>query len=241
MSSRIVAALLVAGLAAIVVPRRASAQEAPHCRIVCRPTFSVGLGGLTSHLFDQPRVAKASGGVARLPTKTNLYARFLVVAPTALPRTSLVFSASWLPTAKTAANPFTEYTASELGDQTLHANTPSLTLGAAVDLVRAKQTRNLFGLAAYLNDLYSPAARPSDRSSYTHKLDLGLSSSIAVFDWTPPQTYLHQSKAFLILDWTATGLPHRGDEVPAGERTFLETVRPWSLIYGISFPIASGK
>lgn len=241
MSSRFSALLLAAAFAIVMMPARAPAQEAPHCRIICRPSFSVSLGGLTSHVFDKPRVVKSNGSVVQLPSKTNLYTRFLVSAPTAIPRTSLVFSASWLPTAKTAANPFTEYTASELGDQTLHANTPSLTLGAAVDLVRAKQTRNLFGLAAYLNDLYSPAARPTDRSSYTHKLDLGLSSSIAVFDWTPPQTYLHQSKAFLILDWTATGLPHRGDEVPAGERTFLETVRPWSLIYGISFPIASGK
>jgi hypothetical protein len=241
MRSRIVGALLVAGLAAPVHSTRAFAQEAPHCRIVCRPTFSVGLGGLTSHVFNRPRVARASGGIARLPSKTNLYARVLVVAPTALPRTSLVFSASWLPTARTASNPFTEYTASELGDQSLRANTPSLTLGAAVDLVPAPRTGGLFGLAAYLNDLYSPAARPRDRSSYTQKLDLGLSSSIALFGWTPPQTYLHRLKAFLILDWTATGLPHRGDEVPAGERTFLETVRPWSLIYGISFPIASGK
>lgn len=241
MSSRFSALLLAAAFAIVMMPARAPAQEAPHCRIICRPSFSVSLGGLTSHVFDKPRVVKSNGSVVQLPSKTNLYTRFLVAAPTAIPRTSLVFSASWLPTAKTASNPFTEYTASELGDQSLRANTPSLTLGAAVNLVSPKRTSGLFGLDGYINDLYSPAARPLDRSAYTHKLDLGLASTIGLFGWAPPQSYLHDLQGFLILDWTATGLPHKGDAVPAGERTFLETVRPWSLIYGISVPIASGK
>ncbi|HEX6534615.1 MAG TPA: hypothetical protein VF041_08455 [Gemmatimonadaceae bacterium] len=241
MSSRIFALSFAAALAAGVAPRRAPAQEAPHCRIICHPSFSVGLGGLASHVFDRPRVRKSDGSIAKLPSKTNLYARFLISAPTAIPRTSLVFSASWLPTAKTASNPFTEYTASELGDQSLRANTPSLTLGAAVNLVPARRTSGVFGLDGYINDLYSPAARPTDRSSYTHKLDLGLASNVGLFGWTSPRSYLHALRGFLILDWTATGLPHKGDAVPAGERTFLETVRPWSLIFGITVPIASGK
>ncbi|HEX7940972.1 MAG TPA: hypothetical protein VF488_04175, partial [Gemmatimonadaceae bacterium] len=122
MSSRFSAPLLAAAFAVVTIPVRAPAQKAPHCGIICHPSFSVSLGGLTSHVFDKPRVVKSNGSVVQLPSKTNLYTRFLVSAPTAIPRTSLVFSASWLPTAKTASNPFTEYTASELGDQSLRAN-----------------------------------------------------------------------------------------------------------------------
>jgi hypothetical protein len=89
---------------------------------------------------------------------------------------------------------------------------------------------------ANVGDLFSQSARPSDASSYTHKLDLDLVAHAHAFEWTPPRTYLHRVSLFAILDYVATGLPRAGDQVPQG-RLFLTDARPLSLIAGVALPI----
>jgi hypothetical protein len=118
----------------------------------------------------------------------------------------------------------------------VRANAPTVTLGVSAGLVSPDQTGGWLDLAANAGDLFSQAARPSDRSAYTHKLDLELATHVNAFAWTPKNTYLHRVTAVAVLDYVATGLPRAGDQVPQG-RIFVSPARPTSLIAGLSFPI----
>jgi hypothetical protein len=232
--------LLLLSLALVgLVPASGAAQESPHCRIVCAPSFSVVPVVITSHILGHPRVRLLPDGAEQsLPSKTNFELIGNVTIPTAVQRLALYASFQWLPTAKARANPFTEYRASQLGED-VRANYPSISLGAQVTALDRKQTRGWLGLTPYVADLYSNAARPTDSGDYTHKLDLGLIGSVGVLNWLPPEhAWLRSVTAVLILDYVATGLPKAGDEVPQGQRVFLTGGRGASLLAGISIPVA---
>ena len=191
---------------------------------------------IRTHLFGGPRVRTlATGAETRLPSTSDFELIVAVAARTAVPRLSLFGSVQWLPNASEKRNPFTLYTASDLGEP-VRANAPTVTMGASVSVLPAAATHGLFDLAANVGDLYSQAARPGDKSAYTHKLDLDLVAHLHAFAWTPRATWLHRVTVFSILDYVATGLPRAGDEVPVG-RVFLTDARPTSLIAGLSLPI----
>lgn len=229
------AAMVVAGAAA---PVRAQGNGKKKCKVLCAPSFAFNPGFVRSHLFKHPRFIKLSDGTTHeLPSTTELQLQFGVTVPTTIPRTTLYAKFQWFPTASRANNPFTAYTAHELGDS-IKANSPSVTAGAAFDVVSPKETSGWLDLAAYIGDLYSEAARPVDRSAYTHKLDLGTNLAILPFSWMPKDEWLHGVSVNSTLDFVASGLPKRGDEVPAGERRFTEDARAFSLIVWLSFPIA---
>jgi hypothetical protein len=218
-------------------PLSAAAQGAK-CRAICAPTFTFMPGGVTTDVMNAPKVRSLkTGQVQTLPSKTNLELIGSLVFPTALPRTSLYVSVQWLPTAKTAENPFTLYTAHEVGDS-IRANQPSVSLGASFGVLTPKQTSGWFGLNFNVADLYSAAARPNDTDVYTHKLDFDLVGTLNVFSKLPASNYFHGVGVYGILDWVATGLPHAGDEVPKGERVFVNDARPFTLIAGLSLPVA---
>lgn len=226
----------------VVVPCIAAqlcgAQAAhPHpCRVLCVPSVAVMPAVIRTHLFGGPRVRSlATGAVDRLPGSSNFELIVAVAARTPVPRLSLFGSVQWLPNATERRNPFTLYTASELGEA-VKANAPTVTMGASVAVLPATMTQGLFDLAANVGDLYSQAARPTDKSAYTHKLDLALLAHLHAFAWTPPATWLHRVTVFSILDYVATGLPKAGDEVPVG-RVFETDARPTSLIVGLSLPV----
>jgi hypothetical protein len=226
-------------LAAVVAATPATPASAQSCRAICPPELHVQPSLIRSHVFSHPQFRRlADGSVGALPSRSNLELILLVDAKTALPRTSLFTSVQWLPTAKAAANPFTQYTASELGDAQVRANLPSVTMGASVALLTKDQTSGWLGISGYMADLFSRAARPDDESDFTHKLDLGATAHLGIFSRLPPKTWLHAVDGVVILDHVATGLPRRGDEVPNGERVFLDTVHNTSVIVGVSVPVA---
>jgi hypothetical protein len=211
-------------------------DRAPHCRIVCAPTLSLMPGLVRTHLRGGPLVrTNATNAEQRLPSSSAMEIIVAATARTAVPRLSVFGSVQWLPNASAQRNPFTLYTASELGEQ-VRANAPTATAGISISLLPASATRGWIDVAGNLGDLFSQAARPSDASAYTHKLDLELSTNVHAFDWVPARTYLHRASLFGILDYVATGLPREGDEVPLGRR-FLSDARPLALIAGISFPL----
>jgi hypothetical protein len=148
---------------------------------------------------------------------------------------SLFGSVQWLPNASSSRNPFTLYTANELGDH-IHANAPTLTAGASLAVLTPPETHGWFDAAANVGDLFSQAARPDDHTAYTHKLDLDLVTHTHAFAWLPERTYLHRVSVYGILDYVATGLPRAGDEVPKGRR-FLTAARPAALIVGLALPV----
>lgn len=212
-------------------------DPAPHpCRLLCTPGVVVMPAIIRSHLFGGPRVRSlATGTVQRLPSSSNFELIFAASARTLVPHLSLFGSVQWLPNATERRNPFTLYTASELGEP-VKANAPTVTMGASVAVVPAPLTHGLFDLAANVGDLYSQAARPNAKSAYTHKLDLALLAHLHAFRWAPPATWLHRVTVFSILDYVASGLPKAGDEVPVG-RVYETDARPTSFIAGLSLPI----
>ena len=226
-------ALLVAAMAA---PPLSAQPAAPRCHIVCAPAVTLMPGVLRTPLAHGPTVPSASGPAHRLPSTSALELILVTSARTAVPRLSVFGSVQWLPNATEARNPFTLYTANELGGR-VHANAPTLTLGGSVAVLQAKETAGLLDLSANVGDLFSQAARPDDHAAYTHKLDLDLVAHAHVFAHVPTWTYLHRASVFAILDYVATGLPRAGDEVPAG-RHFLTDARPLALIAGVALPLS---
>jgi hypothetical protein len=221
------------------LPASGAAQAAPHRRILCPPSFSVTPVAIVSHVLGHARVRLLPSNTEQeVPSTTNLELIGTISIPTAIQRLALYASFQWLPTAKARSNPFTEYRASQLGDD-VRANYPSISLGAQVTALDRKQTHGWLGLTPYVADLYSNAARPSDGGDYTHKLDLGLTASVGALNWLPPEDHwLRGITAVVTLDYVATGLPKAGDEVPAGQRVFLTGGRGASLLAGISIPVA---
>jgi hypothetical protein len=215
----------------------ARAQAAPmRCPVLCAPTLTLMPAVIRSHLFGGPLVRDvATGATHRLPAATNMEIIIATAARTALPRLSAFASVQWLPNASEGRNPFTQYTAADLGGH-VHANAPTATFGLSAAAVTATETHGWVDADANVGDLYSQAARPGDRASYTHKLDLELVTHWHAFAWTPRQTYVHRAALFALLDYLASGLPRAGDEVPKGRR-FLEHARPIALIAGLTLPI----
>jgi hypothetical protein len=230
-AARLALSALVAGSAAPL-----SAQSAPRCHILCAPSLTLMPGVVRTHILRGPLVRSTSTGAeSRLPGSTNMEIIVAVASRTALPRLSLVASAQWLPNAAEGRNPFTLYTASELGTH-VRANAPTLVAGGSLALVAPKSTGGWFDAAFNAGDLFSQAATPDDKSAYTHKLDLDLVTHLHIFDALPEHEYLHRVSLYGILDYVATGLPSAGDEVPLG-RVFVSDARPLALVAGLSFPL----
>jgi hypothetical protein len=214
------------------------AQQPHHCKLVCAPALTLMPGVIRTHALHAPRVRElATNQIVTLPGKSSLELIGAFVAPTALSRASLFASVQWLPNAKESANPYTLYTASDLGEQ-LRANAPSVTMGVSLALLTPMMSQGWFTLNGNVGDLYSQAAEPDDKSSYSHKLDLDLVGTLNVFNQLPKAEYLHRVGVYGILDFVATGLPKAGDEVPKGERVFVDDARSVSLIVGLSLPFA---
>lgn len=225
-------------LATAAIPSTVTAQQAAACRSLCSPKVAINTALLRSHVFGGPRVARLSDGTeSTLPGRSSLELQILTVIQTMIPRTSLSASVQWLPNASSKANPFTEYTASDEGSS-IHANTPSVSLDAAVSVITPEDVGGWFGVSVYGGDLFSPAARPEDRSDYTHKLDLGATASVLPFAELSKGVWLHSVSVYATLDYVASGLPGRGDVVPKGSRRFLTNAKPAALIAGLSIPIA---
>jgi hypothetical protein len=228
----------IASALLLTSPTTLRAQSKKSCHVLCAPTFAIWPELHRSHLFNHPRVRNLSTGVVtELPSKNNLLLVFLVSVPTQLPRFSLMFNVNWLPTARTTENPFTEYTASELGTDP-RANLPAVAAGATYQVLTDYQTGGLLDVTPYIDDLLSSAARPEAKSDYTHKLETGVTATVGPFAHLPPHSWLHGVRIAGTLDWVVTGLPQAGDEIPKGERVFLDDAKGYSASIGITLPVA---
>lgn len=228
-------ALLPLAVLGVLGSTSAHGQQ-PKCHPLCTPVVELMPALNHSHVFGGPRVQDLStGAITKLPSTSNFEMLVAVSSRTMIPRVTLFGSVQWLPNANEKRNPFTLYSASQLGGP-VHANAPTATLGLSGSLLPATQTAGWFDANLNLADLYSQAARPNDRGAYTNKLDLALLTHVHAFNWTPPKTYIHRVTVFGILDYVATGLPRAGDQVPKGRR-YLDSARPTTFLGGLSFPI----
>ncbi len=226
------------GVALVVAAVPASAQR-PRCRAICSPSLVGMIGESVSNVLNAPQVQalNPTGPVHSLPSRRNLALGLLVSAPTRLRRVALFAWATWLPTATRPNNPFTQYTAQETGD-TIRANHVNLSLGATAHLLPKRQTAGWLGLDGDIYDNFTPAARPKDTSTYTHKLVLQGDATLGLFNWLPQRTWLHAVGGFVSLAYAASGLPARGDVVPAGKRVFTSAAHPFGLSLGVTVPLA---
>jgi hypothetical protein len=85
-------------------------------------------------------------------------------------------------------------------------------------------------------DKFSASERPGDRRAYTHKLNLELDTSVAVFNWLPEGRWRRGVELEGSLDYVATGLPRAGDRV--GGLRYLERASPWSCSIVVVLPVA---
>ena len=239
-ASRAATAALALGGLLLPGARAAAQQGAKPCTILCAPTVVFGIGEDRTHVFGGPTVRNDStGAVSKVPSQSVMVLQFIAVAKTAVPHLQAYVNATWLPTARSRANPFTEYTASQVGEDKIRANEVTLSMGGLVELLPKAAAQGYFGIDGYLADLRSPAARPGDASAYTHKLDLGAIALLYPFAGLDSTSALRRSGLFasLTLDYVATGLPKAGDTVPKG-RTFLTAAKPAALLATVAIPIA---
>lgn len=227
--------LLSSGALVLAAAPVAGAQAKP-CSFICTPVVLLAPAMSRSHLFGGPRVRDTNTGqVTRLSSNTNFEAVVVVSSKTAIPRLGIFGSVAWIPNALASRNPFTQYTASDLGE-TVHANTPYVTAGASVAVLAKPTLGGWADLGVNVNDLFSPAARPNATSDYTQKLDLQLIAHLYPFSTLAGSAYMHRVSIYGLLDYVATGLPKKGDEVPLG-RVYVDDARPTSLILGLMIPI----
>lgn len=107
-----------------------------------------------------------------------------------------------------------------------------------VILVTDEETGGWVGAHFDIVDQFSRSERPGDDRAYTHKLDFELDVAIAALRWLPEGNWLRNLQLERSLDYLATGLPRGGDEMPAGERLFLDDASPWSFSALLVLPLA---
>ena len=85
-------------------------------------------------------------------------------------------------------------------------------------------------------DKISPAERPGDAGSYTHKLNFELDTAVNVFNWLPDGNWLRNIELEASLDYVATGLPGAGERI--GNELFLDNASGWSFSLVFVIPLA---
>lgn len=194
----------------------ALAQEPPRCRILCEPEFGVEPTITVSNLFGAPRTQQADGREHKERRETEFETVLSLGLPTRVP---------WLEfTVETIFRPFDR------------ESMPELELETNVVWLPEARTRGWVSSHFDVVDQFSPAERPTDTRAYTHKLDLEWDTGVAIFNWLPEDRWLRGVELEGSLDYLATGLPAKGDEID-GTR-FLEKASPWSFSVVFAVPVA---
>jgi hypothetical protein len=202
----------------------AAAQEV--CPFICAPVFLFMPGFVASNILDPPEVPDAAGDPSgeEADSSTEFLLRFQVVAPTFIPRTSLVVLTQWTPFATAGETP-------DIDEEEFEQNAPAFVYGLIITLFDSKY------FAASFDPLmvYSGAADPEDSAAYTHKfaLELALVPKLGAIMNAPEGAFLGGLAAYALLDYVVTGLP---DEEDLGFEEF-EPDR-WVILGGIIIPFA---
>ncbi|MGH9158828.1 MAG: hypothetical protein ACRD2X_02415, partial [Vicinamibacteraceae bacterium] len=114
--------------------------------------------------------------------------------------------------------------------------TPELELETNLIWLPADRTDGWVSSHFDVVDKLSAAERPTDRRAYTHKLNLELDTSVAIFNWLPEGRWLRGVEVEGSLDYVATGVPRRGDLVD--DIQFVDNASPWSFSVVFVLPVA---
>lgn len=192
------------------------AQEPKTCRFLCAPKFKVEPTITITNLFGSPRVQVDDAP----PTRERREKEFEVILSTDLPT-----RISWVGfTVEAIFLPFER------------SSTPEIELETNFTWLSAERTRGWLSSHFDVVDKFSAAERPTDRRAYTHKLNLELDTSLALFKWLPEGRWFRGVELEGSLDYVATGLPKGGDRID-GMR-FLDKASPWSFSIVFVLPVA---
>jgi hypothetical protein len=188
----------------------------PACRLLCTPEFKVEPTITTTNLFGSPRVEVDNGP----PTPERRETEFEVILSMDLPT-----RVSWFGfTVEAIFLPFDS------------DGTPELEFETNLTWLSSQRTGGWLSSHVDVVDKFSAAERASDRGAYTHKLNLELDTSVALFNWMPEGRWLRGVELEGSLDYVATGLPKAGER--AGGVRFLDDASPWSFSVVFVLPIA---
>lgn len=193
-----------------------AAQQSSPCRFLCAPMFKVEPTVTFGNLFGSPRIQDDTGTITREPRETS----FEVILALGLPT-----SASWL-----------EFTVEGIFLPFDRESTPELEFETNLMWLPAERTGGWVSSHFDIVDKFSAAERPTDRRAYTHKLNLELDTSVAVFNWLPEGRWLRGVELEGSLDYVATGLPRAGDRVKSFR--FVDSASPWSFSVVFVLPVA---
>lgn len=232
---------LLIGVSSLALVHVAAAQD--DCdKILCAPQLTVEPGVQVARVFGSTTVGQLpSGDVLELPREVEPVMIVSVEVPTEIPRISLALSLQWTPFAEDDDNPYTGYTADQLGVEAIDANAAIADMGVSFQLLSFNQTKGVYATNLNLLDQFSPAREPDDARFLTHKLQLEWEGRWGIFKWLSKENYLHDVVLYTTLEYVATGLPDEQDEIPRGERVYLEDASPWGYYTGLRFPLAPLK
>jgi hypothetical protein len=200
----------------LLVAPLASAQGPTPCRVLCPPEFNVEPTITFTNVFGSERILRQDGTVTQSPRQSQFEVILSLGIPTRVP---------WLEfTVETIVLPF------------VRDSTPELELETNFVWLRPTRTKGWVSSHVDVVDKFSPAERLSDRRAYTHKLNLELDTSLAVFSWLSRGRWLRGVEVEGSFDYVATGLPKAGDEGGVGR--YLDNASPWSFSLVFVLPVA---
>lgn len=214
-----------------------TAAGAEPCRILCTPSLKLEPTVTFSNILHPHRVRTGDGTIEKAGRDAAFEIIVALDVPTALPRVGLTFEAIWTPFGKTSVNPFTGRTAQDLGVAHIRDNPVELEFELNLKWLLPEQTGGWVSSHFDIVDKFSPAERPGDTSTYTHKLNFELDTAVSVFRWLPEGRWLRNVEIEGSLDYVATGLPKAGNVLPGGD-VFLDDASRWSFSLVFVIPIA---
>jgi hypothetical protein len=212
---RLAASILASVLVAAPASATAQHTESP-CRVLCPPAFKVEPTITFTNLFGSPRLVVDGGVPEPARRETDFEVILSLDLPTRLSWLGFTFEAIFLPFDRDG--------------------TPELEFESNLIWLPRGRTRGWLSSHVDVVDKFSAAERPGDRRAYTHKLNLELDTSFALFNWLPQGRWLRGVELEGSLDYVATGLPRAGDLVDSA--LFADDASPWSFSIVFVLPIA---
>lgn len=211
------------------------------CVFLCAPEITIEPSITFGPIFRTPTIESLDGGevVGRSQPETDsVFELVLAIGiPTQIPRVGFTVETVFIPSGNATVNPFTGTTADQLARPSLRGNEIEVELELNLGLVEPEQTGGWVESHFDVVDKISKAERPTDTSSYTHKLNFEWDTAVLAFNWLPDGNWLRNVKIEGSLDCVVTGLPRAGDVLDGKER-FLDDDSPWSFSLAFVFPLA---
>lgn len=240
-AKRLALPTLVCATVLSLSPVLSGQENDERCFVLCAPEVKIEPTLTFEPIFGRPRIEELENdevvGVDRPDTSAVFELTLAVAIPTQIPRVGFTVETIFIPSGDTGSNPFTGATADELGRPSLRGNEIEVELEFNLGVLEPEQTGGWVESHFDIVDKISAAERPTDTSSYTHKLNFEWDTAFLAFNWLPAGNWLREVEIEGSLDYVATGLPKRGDVIDGQER-FLDNDSPWSFSLVFVFPLA---